>query len=141
MSLPHSLVITVFECELATEGRHFSRAPSAGVMEPCANDPTYRTSCQGHSPLREDSHHPISQMRKLRLREMPGLAKVAPAVSGGGWLGSKQLMAPASSPESKPMKRGAKPYSKRKKDALAQTKFWGKCHLKKSLQCIIKFKQ
>ena len=43
---------------------------------------------------------------------MPGLAKVAPAVSGGGWLGSKQLMAPASSPESKPMKRGAKPFSK-----------------------------
>ena len=32
MSLPHSFMIIAFECEVATDGRPFSRAPSAGVM-------------------------------------------------------------------------------------------------------------
>lgn len=41
---------------------------------------------------------------------MIGLAEVAPDISGGGWLGSKRLMTPGSSPESKPMKKGSKAF-------------------------------
>ena len=86
----------------------FSRRMLSRSGVTCANDPAYRTSSQAHRPLSEDSHHPISQARKPRLRERTGLAKVAPAISGGGWLGAKQLMTPGSSPESKPVKKGSK---------------------------------
>lgn len=109
------------------------RAPSAGVMETI----TLMTLLTGlplprSESLREDSHHPISQVKKkLEIREMPGLLKVAPAGSGEEAAWSLEAVDKLLNPLKQMVKRGAGPTVNRKRKLLAQTKVWENAILKK----------